>query len=375
MITWHASKGREWPVVIATGLDNNRAPKLGSMAVEFEDFSDLDQILARASLRFSPSFKTKEHNQRFLEPLLSEADLDIKRLLYVVLTRARDQLIIEWPAAYIKTRLKEKEPTSMMSAALVLYETCEFRIEKAHVKAGETQFHAEVHPYDDGMPELVPDDLDPMAIHAERTGRPAINRANFHIEGLSKILSPSQVQTSIAGLPGQVEHHSLAHGAQPSDANFALASDRGTAVHEALRVLLCKPGEIQRAVSHTGLEVVTITQLSAQADALRAFLAEKGFHTLHVEQPFKVQLEDGSSQTAIIDLLAEGDNELAIIDHKSGAVPDHMKRFEGYWPQLEAYVDLVEKRPGIDKKVTMAAIFWTHTGEFSFVRPPLRLNK
>ncbi len=371
LVTWHASKGREWPVVVVTGLDNNRAPKLGSMEVEFSDFSDLDQILAMASLRFSPPFKTKEHNERFLEPLRGEADLDIKRLLYVAVTRARDQLIIEWPASYLKTRLKEKEPTTMMSAALVLYETCKLRINNTHITVGETQFQAEMHPYPEDTSVPIARGLEPRANLRQITGRRAINRPVLPVQGLSKILSPSQVQTSLAGLPSRVQHYRIAQGAQPSDANFALASDRGTAVHEALRVLLCKPGEIQRAASHTGLEEVTITQLSAQADALRAFLAEKGFHTLHVEQPFKVQLEDGSSQTAIIDLLAEGDTELAIIDHKSGAVPDFLKRFEGYWPQLEAYVDLVEKRQGIDKKVTMAAIFWTHTGEVSFVQPQL----
>ncbi len=374
LVTWHASKGREWPVVVVTGLDRNMAPKLGSMSVEFSDFSDLDQILARASLRFSPIFKTKEHNQRFLDPLRSEADLNLKRLLYVALTRARDQLIIEWPASYLKTRLKEKEPTTMMSAALVLYETCKLRINNTHITVGETQFQAEIHPYGGDKPEPNPDRLDPRANPRQVAGRHAITRTALPVQGLSKVLSPSQVQTSIAGLPSQIEHHSIALGAQPSDASFALASDRGTAVHEALRVLLCKPGEIQRAVSHTGLDEMTVTQLSAQADGLRTFLTEKGFHTLHVEQPFKVQLEDGSSQTAIIDLLAEGDTELAIIDHKSGAVPDIMKRFEGYWPQLEAYVDLVKKRPGLNKKVTMAAIFWTHIGDVSFVRPSMSIS-
>ena len=55
-MTWHAAKGKEWPVVIVTTLDRNVGGKLPSLDIQYTDFSDLDRILENARLEFSPSF-------------------------------------------------------------------------------------------------------------------------------------------------------------------------------------------------------------------------------------------------------------------------------------------------------------------------------
>ena len=97
LMTWHAAKGREWPVVVVTTLDRNVCGMLPSLDIHYTDFSDLDRILENARLEFSPSFAAGETNERFVEPLNEKARKEGLNLLYVALTRAREQLILEWP--------------------------------------------------------------------------------------------------------------------------------------------------------------------------------------------------------------------------------------------------------------------------------------
>ena len=77
----------------------------------------------------------------------------------------------------------------------------------------------------------------------------------------------------------------------------------------------------------------------------------------------KVKLSDGGTLTAIIDLLAEGDEGFMIVDHKSGPVANHALRFASYWPQLSAYADAIDALG--EKPVAAVSIFWTDSGELS----------
>jgi len=95
VVTWHASKGREWPVVIVCGLDDNRNPRVGQFGTVFPSFDDLDHVIAGAEINYAPKFAAPEATERFLKGLWPEAEKTCHRLLYVALTRARDRLVIE----------------------------------------------------------------------------------------------------------------------------------------------------------------------------------------------------------------------------------------------------------------------------------------
>ena len=138
---------------------------------------------------------------------------------------------------------------------------------------------------------------------------------------------------------------------------------RFRAIHEALRILLCRPDLRHKVHEHCRLLDAEVEFLSQQADALRQGLADIGYPRLHVEQPIEVRLSDGGSQSIILDLIAEGSDGFLVVDHKSGPVSDHALRFERYWPQLAAYIDAVDERGG--KAVRAAAVFWTETGELT----------
>jgi ATP-dependent exoDNAse (exonuclease V) beta subunit len=142
------------------------------------------------------------------------------------------------------------------------------------------------------------------------------------------------------------------------------ATDKGTAIHEAFRILLQRPDLAHRVAAHCRLDEDDVAKLAAQAKGLATALAELGYGELHVEQPLEIKLADGGTQSAIIDLIAEGPDGYLIVDHKSGAVVDHAERFATYWPQLAAYVDAVEAAD--NKPVTGVAVFWTDNGELTF---------
>jgi superfamily I DNA/RNA helicase len=50
LATWHASKGREWPVVAVAGLDNTVKVRLPDLALGYASFEDLSRVLELARI-------------------------------------------------------------------------------------------------------------------------------------------------------------------------------------------------------------------------------------------------------------------------------------------------------------------------------------
>jgi ATP-dependent exoDNAse (exonuclease V) beta subunit len=183
------------------------------------------------------------------------------------------------------------------------------------------------------------------------------------VGSLVLVVSPSQAVATARPLPRQIETRAIAAGVRLTGSDLAQATDKGTAVHEALRILLCRPDLRGRVSQHCRVSAAEVELLAQQAQALRQTLAELGYTRLHIEQPIELELADGGRQSIIVDLIAEGTDGFMIVDHKSGPVADHAARFESYWPQLAAYIDAVEFKAG--KAVRSAAVFWTETGELT----------
>ena len=139
------------------------------------------------------------------------------------------------------------------------------------------------------------------------------------------------------------------------------ATDRGTAWHRALRTVLARPDLAPRLPASTGLNDAACAQIAAQAEALKAWLAARGFDHLHHEIPLQAVSPDGSETNAILDLLAEGPAGLLIVDHKSGPCPEPHMRFAAYRPQLSAYEDLVRAQ-WPSKHLQGVAINWMSEG-------------
>ena len=98
LLTWHGSKGLEWPVVIVMGLDNNKQkPSLPDISLGYMDDTRHDP-LDNTYIKFFPKFQDDTTNDNFIQTLNKDAHNTVRNLLYVAMTRAREQLIIPWPS-------------------------------------------------------------------------------------------------------------------------------------------------------------------------------------------------------------------------------------------------------------------------------------
>jgi len=104
VMTWHGSKGLEWPVVICLDLDDEPLPRIwNSPAVVPAASFDPDKPLAGRRIRFWPypfGLQTKDvplcenaGKSGIGEAAAKEAECEQSRLQYVAMTRARDLLV------------------------------------------------------------------------------------------------------------------------------------------------------------------------------------------------------------------------------------------------------------------------------------------
>lgn len=356
IVTWHGSKGREWPVVVVACLDQKHDPRGGSFSTSFPGFDDLDRVIEGATLAYAPAFAAPEATERFLARLRPEADETARRLLYVALTRARNRLIVEWPQDD-----GADEPPFPITARRLMDEHGGFRLSANTVELGGRSFSAKVHALQAALPPCFDEDAADAGSADRREPRFAI--VEEPMGPAIAVVSPSKALATARVMPSDITTIKVAEGWQVEGEDLSLATDKGTAIHEAFRILLLRPDLAHRVSAHCRLSEADVEALSQQAQGLTNTLAEMGYPELHVEQPLEIALSDGGTLAGIIDLIAEGPDGYLIVDHKSGVVDNHAERMATYWPQLAAYVDAVEAVG--DKPVKQVAIFWTDTGELS----------
>ena len=356
IVTWHACKGREWPVVVVCGLDQKLDPRAGTFSTIFPGFNDLNHVIEDASLAYAPNLAAPEAPERFLSRLRPEADETARRLLYVALTRARNRLVIEWPQDD-----GADEPPLPITARRLMAEVSGLQLEANRIEIGDQTFPAKVQDLGKELPPSFDEVPGTLGDASDRDARFAI-LPQAPPEAIA-VLSPSQAISTARSLPQALETCVVAPGLRIASADLLAATDKGTAIHEAFRILLQRPDLTHRVAAHCRLDEDDVAALATQAKRLANALAELGYGELHVEQPLEIKLADGGTQCAIIDLIAEGPGGYLIVDHKSGAVLDHTERFVTYWPQLATYVDAVAE---IGKKpINGVAVFWTDTGELT----------
>lgn len=115
VLTYHRSKGLEWPVVICHDLENNlRADPWGIDIISETDQVDLDNVLGGRWLRYWVNPYDKQYKNTYWDEQLQSSPASVRarkqalaeeaRLLYVGITRARDYLIFptrESPAKWL----------------------------------------------------------------------------------------------------------------------------------------------------------------------------------------------------------------------------------------------------------------------------------
>jgi len=329
IVTWHASKGREWPITVVAEFDYGIEERAGTTATRFDALDRIDDmaaVLGSARLIHTPGFAAPEATRRFIEDRRADFEASAKNLLYVALTRARDRLVLEWPG-FLKDRDEaEPEATNLFH---VLADSC-----APHIRAGIVRIHGVDCP-------AVIAQLPEQAGFTRFANGAGVSTPRFgDARPLPATpLTPWRVQPSqarSAGAPPAARRIDL--GAPwpkaPNDAS------RGLALHLALRTYLTRPDLAGALAAATGFEDSTLALVAERSRALKTWLSSMGYTETHAEIPVLDHTPEGAEIPGTIDLLAIGPHGCLLIDHKSGGGGDG---FGPHWPQLSNYAGLVAR--------------------------------
>ena len=352
--TWHSAKGREWPVVAVCGLDKAIKAELPDIGLGYRSFEDLSGLLESARIEYAPKFAAPESNNNFLTELQAVAETEARRLLYVALTRARDKLVIEWPAYLAKS--KTTSYWSMLSGE------CGVSVGKDSLTVGTVEFPCAVI---EGGAEL-PEDFELGGVTA-LSALPMIGRRAVRPDKAPEGLTPDSRTPSAMVLEAPAAAAAEVEVAKYGEALSVEVGLAGTALgsylHRCFEVLGARPDLASRIAELTGVAV-------SEAESEKIAFAVEGFEAWINEhfEPEAVQREwpllhvdsVGTVVSGTADLLVHTRQGVWIVDHKSDWIDDPVQGFAKYQPQLQAYRDALE---AAGTKVAGVAVNWVRRGE------------
>lgn len=357
LVTWHRSKGREWPIVVVAATESEILNPLPSMDIDYEDFSDLDQILQNARIDISPQYVAPEKNVPLLEGLWPIAENSATRLLYVALTRAREKIVLEWPGYLDNGKDRSSltywelliEKTGITQVANLL-ELQGHRYPCRAVRTGKDRhelFESEPVPCRDTLPVI---------------GRRALIKT-----ALPSYLTPESIRPSLIEVAEEVDVLPVpVHVyAPPLQLDLDLpANTAGSLLHRCFE-LDGRMESVDWLTQVTGYAWTDDQFLSIRSHVEqfnKHMIATFALETQHHEVAVLATDTNGSVINGLIDLLVETADGLWIIDHKSDTTDDRQSRFYHHLPQLRLYQQVLTKtRP--DNPVAGVAINWIRYGE------------
>lgn len=331
LVTWHASKGREWPIVAVCGWVQKVEPRLPDLRLHYDNFNDLDRILHSARIAWSPDMDCKAVRERISASLEDEHRSQILREIYVALTRPREQLLLEWP-------LDAVDPDKSTRAG-VLQKHINMQLEENELVLGAgARFQAvvqyasakdEFQTTEGGMPVL------------PGFGRRAMGEVRPMPNFSPDSRSPSQHEEAAPMAACAFETVEYAPPLNLPDHSDAAAV--GTFVHRAFEL----GGVDKRSRPYLLVEAQKLwpeeggnllDALAAHVEAFYECLSSKlGFAEFASEVPVFGLDDKGSVVNGIIDLLAESGTSKLIIDHKTDRDVDGERLLERHLPQMLDY--------------------------------------
>jgi len=355
LLTWYASKGLEWPVVIVMGLDTNKKPKTPNISLGYTDESRNDP-LKNTYVKFFTQFQDDTTNKKFVQNLEAAAHSTIENLLYVAMTRAREQLILPWPS------FKEGSAGefSFMNKLTTL---CELEVDSSAIEMKELD--------DDFEVSIIPAISSNEDILASETS--AINYGRVAIETMEQVDQvSSQISPSTITEEGNIDADTIniiKYGPLVNLSGLDMPADSlGTFLHHCYHVLLTNReikdrlfSSLSSKLSDDVLKQVDIQISEFEKYSLDAFKMIK----LECEVPILNITPDGGVVSGSIDLLIETEEGYWIIDHKSDKVEENSfsEQFIHHYPQLMSYV----KHTKLGKPIIGVGINWIRYGMLSLV--------
>lgn len=356
LVSWHRSKGREWPIVVFAGCRNEIITRLPDNGISYDDFSDFSAILQKAWLNISPKFAAPEKCELFLDEIRTESYDSSKRLLYVALTRAREKIILEWPE-YLDNGKDRKSYTFWE----LLVETTGFKLNANVMTINGNSYPCRVKQVgkDGADISVAGQDVETPLV---TTGRRAIIQ-----QQIPQNLTPEVVRPSVHDdqqVPPVIDLD-LFHYCAPFTVDFGLsATEQGTVMHRCYEVLVAQCS-IERLRQSTGYEFTEEQHTSVKQQVANFYTwleQELKPLKLHTEVAILATDDRGSVINGFIDLLVETEAGYWIIDHKTDHTDDLRARFMYYLPQLQLYSKAIEQQCP-DKPVLGIGVNWISSGD------------
>ena len=345
--TWHSAKGLEWPVVAVCNLDRALRPHLPSLDIECDSFDDLGTILEGSRISYSPRYAAAEKREE-MESRLREGQLtEARRLLYVALTRARDKLLLEWPAFQARPEKGKKRTYSYWKLLRDSWRLSSSRNEivirdqrfPCNSIAGNTDFPSGFDP------KLGRFDSDSdfhrgnPSVSLPTVGRRAIRKATPPAECTPESVAASALAgQDVRDPPGDLRSWTYGPGL---DIELDLSSrDLGTFLHRCFEILGGRPALARQMEALTGVAVppeikARIVNAVAQFEAW--LQGQFAIDSILREWPVLMLDENGTVVSGEADLIIETPDGTWVLDHKSDRITDPATAFQRYEPQLNAY--------------------------------------
>ena len=353
VMTHHAAKGLEWPVVILTDLAKDIKDRLWSITAQSGANFEAQNPLADRFIRYWPwpfgqQKKVAVADTIALTPMAETfrktAIEESKRLLYVSMTRARDLLVLAR-----SSRKRTGEWLDCIEAPWLLSDEGSDAIV---LPSGE-RVKAERWVLD---PVEEPDNLGQGTSETlywfENGGEPRTR--------LQLIFNPSSAEKVSATV---LEKCRI--GERIPVASGADISVLGTAIHACIGLSLTDRNvpiseiEVDKVLSGFGMSgYLSTTAVLRQICAFHEWLASRWRGARpHAEIAVQSVLKSGQVLNGRIDLLLETDAGWILFDHKSSQLaPDHWDQLaEEYGSQMNAYAKSVERATG--KQVVESWLF------------------
>ena len=353
VMTHHASKGLEWPVVILMDLARDFGDRLWSVSTRSNSIFDPHRPLHDRFIRYWPWPLGKQQKVPIAEKIADseagimfkhEATEEAKRLLYVSMTRARDLLVIASPA-----RKMSGPWLNCVNAPWLILPEGE---QQLTLPSGSTLL-ANAQKLSAGSLSI-PADVSVETLHWFAPS-PA-NEPRLPLTFLPSSSAPCTLSTP---------RDKCQIGARIALQGSPAMSVLGVAIHASLCLSFADKDQpivledIRRLLaSHDLLEHLSAQQLHDQVGAFHDWIGSRwpGSRAM-AEYPVQQVLETGQVLNGRIDLLLDTHEGWVLIDHKSN--PSPMARWDEladeHIGQLEAYARAIHVASG--KPVAQGWIF------------------
>lgn len=344
VMTFHGAKGLEWPIVVVVGLDHEHRTDLWSVRARTIGDFDAAAPLANRFIHFwpYPYGAAKAHKVPMAVAAQKTETGDVMgkaalkeniRLLYVTLTRARDQLILI-------SRAKDDPALDWLQEAGAAGKLWVPSGKRA-VNGVEVSFEAKKWAYADASAEPPKKDRSELQFYPVRSA----------VEHPPLWVTPSAVHATNFkdGLVVDV-------GTRINVAPGADFSRVGSALHSCIAYAVADPGkgigvdDVRGILKRWGVaEVVDENEALSQVNAFAAWHQVKWPGAkLQAEIPFEAARPDGAVARGQIDLLINTDSGFILFDHKADprGVGEKDRLAKAHGGQLAEYAQAVQTATG-----------------------------